>query len=406
MVSVRIALRYLFSKKSHNAVNVISFVSMAGVAVATIAIICVLSVFNGFADLAYSRISLIDPQLKVVPSHGKYIYDADSVAASLLSVSGVVHAAPTVEEQALAMYAGRQMPVKLRGVSPDYSLITSVDSAIIDGRFYLGDSTEVPAAVASVGTAMRLSVYPGSIDAFALYVPRRRGNINPASPIAAFRTDSMYLSGVYEVNQSDHDAETVIVSIAEARYLLDMDKEATSIDIALEPSADESAVTRNIVRQLGPGYSVLNRLQQEEESLRMISIEKWITFLMLAFILLIASFNVISTLSMLIIEKADNMVTLSSLGAAPSMIRSIFMYEGWLITLIGGILGLALGVLLCIMQQIFGFIRLGGDVSRLSVTAYPVRVDMFDVLLVAVLLIFIGYIISYITSRFAVRTEN
>ncbi len=376
---------------------------MAGVAVATMAIVCVLSVFNGFSDLAHSRISLFDPQLKVEPAHGKIIVNADSVAAVISDIDGVAMSVPSVSEQALAMYGGRQMPIKLMGVTDDYQSVTGINNTVIDGRFALSDCFYGSAAVISVGTAMRLGTYAGAPDVMSLYVPRRLGKINPANPMAAFRSDSVGVAGVFEVNQSDHDAETVIVSLDVARRLLDMDHEASSVDVALESGADENKVRQAIVEATGCGFTVKNRLEQEEESLRMISIEKWITFVMLAFILLIASFNVISTLSMLIIEKKDNMATLRALGARSSMIRGIFMREGWIISAIGGVTGLLLGVGLCVLQQTFGLIRLGGDAAKLSVTAYPVRVEAYDILSVVFLVVCVGWIISWITSRFAVR---
>lgn len=404
MVSLRIALRYLFSRKSHNAVNVISIVSMAGVAVATAAIVCVLSVFNGFTDVAISRISLIDPELKVSPAAGKLIADADSVASTVRGVDGVAAATPVVEEQALAMFAGRQMQVDIIGVPESYNTYMSLDSTIIDGTFSLSDPyTALPASVISVGTAMRLGAYPMAAVPLSLYVPRRLGRINPANPLSAFRTDSLAIAGVFEVNQSEHDAQKIYIPLATACRLLDMDSEATSVHVVLDHDASISAVQKALRRALGPGYSVSNRLEQERESLRMIAVEKWITFLMLAFILLIASFNVISTLSMLIIEKADNMATLRAIGAPPSIIRRIFLCEGWLITVIGGLAGTVLGLILCLLQQRYSLITLGGDASLLSITAYPVRVSLSDILLVALLVAAVGWLMSYLTSRFASR---
>lgn len=399
MVSLRIALRYLFSKKSSNAVNVISVVSIAGVAVATIAIVCVLSVFNGFSDLAYSRLSLIDPQIKVMPAAGKTIASGDSLASALCALPEVSRAAATIEDQALAIFNHRQMPVQLRGVPEGYDSITGIDRTIIDGMYMQSDGISDYATL-SVGTAMKLMARPGMENVLAIYVPRRRGNINPANPMAAFRSDSLLVGGVYMVEDNDHDASTVIVPVEVARRLLDYSTEASAVEISLHAGTDERHAVEAIAEAAGTDYKVLTRLQQEEQSFKMIEIEKWITFLMLAFILIIASFNVISTLSMLIIEKADNMATLKSLGAQQGTIRRIFVWEGWLISLVGGVSGIIIGVILCLAQQWGGFIKLSGDPSQLSITEYPVRVVPSDLLAVLLLVILTGLIISSITARF------
>ena len=352
-------MRYLFAKKSHNAVNVISFISMAGVAVATAAIVCVLSVFNGFSDLAMQRLSLIDPQAKVTPLKGKTIAAADSVAQAIASLPEVDSAVPMIEEHALAMYDGNQMAVSLHGVPEGYERVTDIRRCIIDGDFVTG-TDDLPLATISVGTAIRLGAHPGAIEPIYIYVPRRTGRINPSNPMTAFMADSLLVSGVYRIDDSEADGQTVIV----------------------------------------PDYEVMDRMQQEQQSFNMISVEKWITFLMLALILVIASFNVVSTLSMLIIEKRDNMATLRALGAGPSLARRIFMWEGWLISATGGLAGIVLGVGLSLAQQIGGFIKLGGDPVKMSVTEYPVRVDLLDILIVAALVAAIGFIVGWVTSRF------
>lgn len=402
MVSLRIALRYLFSKKSHSAVNIISIISTAGVAVATVAIVCVLSVFNGFHDLAESRLSVIDPDLKILPSQGKIIANADSLALKISKLSAIDTALATIEEQAMAIVGSRQMAVNLRGVPHGFLKVSDLSSAIIDGEYALS-SDSVNSAVLSVGTAIRLAGRPQSLAPFALYVPRRVGRINPANPMSAFRSDSLLVTGVYEIDESDKDASSVITSIEVARNLLDFTNEASAIELKLAPGATENEVKHQINKEIGNDFLILNRLEQEEESFRMISIEKWITFIMLAFILLIASFNVISTLSMLMIEKADNMETLRALGASGKMIRRIFIWEGWLISICGGVMGIIVGLILCLIQQCFGLIKLAGDASQLSLTVYPVRVAPLDLLIVFGLVLLTGLFISAITARFAPR---
>lgn len=396
-------MRYLFSKKSHSAVNIISLISTGGVAVATIAIVCVLSVFNGFRDLAESRLSMIDPELKITPVSGKVIVNADSIALEIAKLSGIDTAMATIDEQALALSGGRQMAVSMRGVPTGYNRVSNLNGAIIDGEYALM-SDSVSCAVLSVGTAIKLATHPWSPTPLALYVPRRVGRINPSNPMSAFRSDSLAIAGVYEVNESDKDASTLFVSIETARYLLDYDNhEASHIEVSLKKEKSPEAAEEEISALLGNGYKIADRLEQEEKSFRMISIEKWITFIMLAFILLIASFNVISTLSMLMIEKSDNMATLKALGSSQSMIRAIFIWEGWLISIFGGLLGIIAGVGLCLMQQTFGFIKLAGNEAQLSVTVYPVRVETYDLLIVGLLVIVTGLFISTITARFAPR---
>lgn len=406
MVSLRIALRYLFSKKSNNAVNVISVISMAGVAVATAAIICVLSVFNGFSDLAYSHLSLIDPQLKVTPVRGKVIDQADSMAAALSAIPGVAMAVPTVTEQALAIYGERQIPVTIKGVPDSFHNLVDVENSLIDGQWTLHDhSTSTPCAVMSVGTAISLGARPSYDALLALYVPRRVGRISQANPMASFRSDSLWVSGVFEVTQSDYDNSLVFVPLDDARQLLDYTTQASAIEIKADSPSDIDRLHARLSSVLGPDYRVANRIEQQQNSFRMIKIEKWISFLMLAFILVIASFNVVSTLSMLIIEKRDNMATLRAMGATPGQISGIFFCEGWLISLVGGTVGIILGILLVLAQQWGGFIKLSANPDQLAVTEYPVRLAAGDIFSVLALIIVIGLIIGIIAAR-ASRPKN
>lgn len=400
MVSLRIALRYLFSRKSHNAVHVISVISMAGVAVATAAIVCVLSVFNGFSDLAYSHLSLIDPQLKIVPVQGKVIERADSLCTLVRNIDKVKIAAPAISEQALAIYGERQMPVTLMGVPDCYPQIVDVENALIDGCWMLNDTlTGQLCAVMSVGSAISLGARPGYDELLALYVPRRVGRISQANPMASFRSDSLWVAGVFEVGQSDYDNSLVFISLSGARQLLEFTTEASSVNIRLQENVDVDEARRDISEAVGPQYKVANRLEQQQNSFRMIKVEKWISFLMLAFILIIASFNVVSTLSMLIIEKRDNMATLRALGAVPSQISGIFFFEGWLISIVGGLSGILLGVVLVAAQQWGGFIKLSADPNQLSVTEYPVHLMATDLLWVLLLVVAVGLVIGAIAYR-------
>lgn len=401
MFPLRVAIRYLFSKKAHSAVNVISLISVAGVAVATMSIVCILSVFNGFSDLAASHLSLLDPEIKVTPATGKTIQNADSLAASITQLPDIEKATATIEEQALAIYGDRQMPVRIKGVPENYDSITSLRSTIIDGEWIHGDGSQLSYTTLSAGTAITLRAFPGYDQYMGIYVPRRKGRINPANPMAAFRSDSLVVSGVFQVGQAEYDADMVIMPIENTRRMLDYTNEASAIEIKLKPGTDTGEAIAAIRALTGDGYNVKNRMQQQEQSFRMIEIEKWITFLMLAFILIIASFNVLSTMSMLILEKRDNIVTFKALGASKKTISRIFLIEGWLISVIGGVIGIIAGLILSLAQQWGGFIKLGGNTAAMTIDSYPVRVNPTDILAVMAIVLIVGILTSAAaTSRF------
>lgn len=399
MLALRIALRYLFSAKSHGAVNVISGVSMAGVAVASAAIVCVLSVFNGFSRVAMDRVSYIDPRLKVVRADGRPFEAGDSLAGAVGALPGVAAACPVVEEMGLCVFHDRQLPVRFKGVPEAYGNVSSFTDVIIDGDCIPSRSDEC--AALSVGVAMGLEAHPGYYDAFEIYVPRRRGRINPANPAMAFRSDTLRVGAVFQTDDAEIDADFIYIPLSSARTMLDYDTEATSIEVALQPDADERGVAASIAAAAGDGVRVLTRLQQKEESFRMIEIEKWVTFMMLAFILLIASFNILSTLSMLVIEKTPDIATLRALGATQRLITSVFTIEGALVTVAGGLAGVAAGTLLSLAQERWGFIKLGGDHSKMSLDAYPVAVEWTDVAAVAALIILLAAFTSLL-ARFIV----
>jgi ABC-type lipoprotein release transport system permease subunit len=403
ILPLKIAIRYLFSKKTHNAVNVISIISMVGVAVATMAIVVVLSVFNGFADLSRAHMSMLDPEVKITSAEGKVIHNGDSLADVVSAINGVKVATPVLQERGLAISGSRQLPIVFKGITPDYEQVTKIDTAIIDGA-YVAELYEHKCALVSAGVAVNLSLHPDSEHLFSVYVPRRKGHINTANPALSFKGDSLLVSGVYQVNQPDYDNDFMFIPLETARKILEYSTEASAIEIKLADITQESAVIHDIKKQLGDGYEVKNRLQQQEASFHMIAIEKWITFLMLAFILVIASFNIISTLSMLVIEKHDNMKTMRALGASSTIVRRIFVYQGWLISFMGGALGIILGVVLAMAQQYGGFIKLSGDTSQLTIDAYPVKVIPSDLLIVIALVAVVGFITSRVTAIF-VRTQ-
>lgn len=405
---LKIACRYLVSKKGHQAVNIISIVAVGGVVVATAALICVLSVFNGFRGLIMGKLAMLDPQIAITATLGKTINDADSVIEVVSALPGVERAVPVIEDQALAIYAQLQMPVRLKGVPDDYNTMNLMDSVIVDGQWKLRDQVS-RYAVAGAGPAVRLMVRPDFLGMVRLYAPQRQGRVNIANPMGAFRQDSLFVSGIFQLQQNSYDADLIYVPLEMARELFDYETEATQVEVKLAPGANEQEAMSAISHALGNGYQVKNRLMQQREAYRLVNIEKWMAFLLLAFILVIATFNVISTLSLLIIEKDDSIATLRALGANDRQISRIFVLQGWLITLVGAMTGVVIGLLLCLGQQRFGWLRLSGDPANMIINAYPVKVQWTDVLITFALVAAVGLLTSMVTAlimRRRLTTKN
>lgn len=394
---LKIAWRYLVSKKGHQAVNIISIVAVCGVVVATAALICVLSVFNGFRGLIMGRLAMLDPQIAITATVGKTINDADSVIDVVSAIPGVERAIPVIEDQALAIYAQLQMPVRLKGVPDDYNAMNDMDSVIVDGQWKLRDQVS-RYAVVGAGPAVRLMVRPDFLGMVRLYAPQRQGRVNIANPMGAFRQDSVFVSGIFQLQQNSYDADLIYVPLDMARELFDYETEATQIEVKLTHDANEQQVMSSISSALGSNYQVRNRLMQQREAYRLVNIEKWMAFLLLSFILIIATFNVISTLSLLIIEKDDSIATLRALGANDKQISRIFVLQGWLITLTGAITGVIIGLILCICQQQFGWLHLSGDPANMIINAYPVEVHLTDVLVTLGLVAAVGLLTSLVTA--------
>ncbi len=394
---LKIAWRYLVSKKGHQAVNIISIVAVCGVVVATAALICVLSVFNGFRGLIMGKLAMLDPQVAITATVGKTVADADSVIGAVTSIDGVERAIPVIEDQALAIYAQMQMPVRLKGVPDDYNKMNGMDSIIVDGEWKLRDQV-ARYAVAGAGPAIRLMVRPDFLGMVRLYAPQRQGRVNLANPMGAFRQDSVFVSAIFQLQQNSYDADMIFVPLDMARELFDYDSQATQVEVKLRPGASEHQVMHSIKQALGSSYQVKNRLMQQQEAYRLVNIEKWMAFLLLAFILVIATFNVISTLSLLIIEKDDSISTLRAMGAGNHQISRIFVLQGWLITLTGAVAGVVIGLALCLCQQQYGWLRLSGDPANMIISAYPVQVQWLDVALTLALVAAVGLLTSLVTA--------
>lgn len=399
MLPPRIAWRYLRAPKSHSAVSAIAAVSVVGVAVATAAIICVLSVFNGFRSLLVEKLDIMAPDVEVTPARGKVFADADSLAAAVASVEGVESVMPTVTDNALAIVDSREMPVTLKGIDPAlYASHTTIDSIIMGGSRI----ADLPPdrAVVSIGVARQLGIYETGVP-MLVFAPRREGRVNMANPMASFLTDSVEVADVFQAMQSDYDEKTVICDISLARRLFQYDTEATSLEVKTRPGADTRAVAEAVARKIGPQAEVKDRFRRQEINFRMVSIEKWVTFLLLIFILVIASFNIISTLCMLIIEKQQSVATLSALGMGRRRIGAVFWWESIYVTLIGGFSGIILGLILCLIQQHFGIIKFAGDPGSLVIPAYPVRVEGTDILWALLPVMAVGLFTASVAAAFA-----
>lgn len=399
-----IALRYLFGKKSHSAVNAIAYVSVAGVAVATAAVVCVLSVFNGFQSVLSGRLDQMSPDLMVTPLKGKTIPDGDSLAIELRKVKGVAVATPTLTDNALGFFQGRETPVTLKGIIPEeYAKVTNLDSLRISGGesvSALSSDREETAGLVSIGAAYKLGLFELGAP-LMVFAPKRTGRFNPANPAAAFVMDSLYVADLFQSLQEAYDENTIFTDITFVRDLLLYDREATAIEIKTAAGTDIGNVLSEVSQKAGDRYIVKDRLMQQEVNFRMVQIEKWMTFLLLFFILVIASFNIISTLSILVLEKQDNLRTLAALGMSRSRIASVFRWESLLVSALGGAGGLLLGSILCLLQQHFGFITIANGSVDGSPLPYPVALQASDILITMVPLTLIACVCAGIAASFA-----
>ncbi|MDE7408467.1 MAG: ABC transporter permease [Muribaculaceae bacterium] len=396
-----IALRYLLGKKSHSAVNAIAIVSVAGVAVATAAVVCVLSVFNGFQSVLTERMDTLSPDLMVSPKVGKTMENGDSLAAEIRKIKGVDVATPTLTDNALAFYDGRETPITLKGVVPDeYSKVTAIDSLLMAGGSTLQKAGTSNPALLSIGLAYKLSMFDYS-QPLMVFAPKRTGRFNPANPAAAFVMDSVYVADVFQSMQDTYDENSIFTDISFVRDLLLYDLEATAIEIKCAPGTDQDRLLDDISAMIGPEYTVKNRLMLQEVNFRMVQIEKWMTFLLLFFILVIASFNIVSTLSMLVLEKQDSMQTMSAIGMNRKGIASVFRWESVLVSLIGAVIGLVSGALLCLLQEQFGFITIANSGMEGIPMAYPVRLEITDLFITIIPIALITAICAWVAGSFA-----
>lgn len=400
-----IARRYLFSKKSTNAINVISIISMVGVAVATMALVIVLSVFNGFHDLVASFFTNFDPQLEVVPVKGKVAAADDSVFMKIRQLPEVDMVSECVQDQALAFYNGQQAMVNIMGVDDNFARMTRIQKILYgDGDFSL-QAANLEYGVPGIRLAQTLGMGARWDGFLKIYAPQREGQLTDmASPADGFVTDSLISPGVvFAVNQAKYDRDYLITSIAFARRLFFRQGMVSKLMVKLKPGTDLDAAKRKIKNLAEGRFNVLDRFEQHADTFRIMQVEKVLAYLFLSFILVVACFNIIGSLSMLIIEKKKDVQTLRNLGATDRTLTRVFLFEGRMISALGAVVGILLGLLLCWLQQEFGLVPMGDSSGTFVVNAYPVSVHYSDVLIVFITVLAVGWAAAWYPVRYMSR---
>lgn len=396
-----IARRYLFSKKKHNAINIISGISVCGVALATLALVCTLSVFNGFQDMVAGFFTAFDPELKITVREGKVFDPHEACIRQVHALSEIDVWTETLEENAMVQYKDRQAMAVIKGVEDNFEQLTSIDSLLYGtGKFLLSDSM-VDYGFLGVELISELGTGIQFVDPLQVYAPKRNVRVNIANPTAAFNREYLFSPGaIFAVNQQKYDSRYILTSLDFARRLFNYDTEVSAIEMKLKPGSNIGSVQKKIAGILGDRFIVQNRYEQQADVFRIMEIEKLISYLFLTFILGIACFNVIGSLSMLILDKREDVETLRNLGADDRLIARIFLFEGRMISVFGALSGIVLGLLLCFLQQRFGLISLGGGNGSFVVDAYPVSVHATDIILVFLTVITVGFLSVWYPVRY------
>lgn len=412
MFSFYIAKRYLFSKKSTNAINIISGISVVGVAVATMALVVTLSVFNGFHDLVASLFTSFDPQLKVTPVKGKSIAADDTLLMKVKQLPEILVATETVEDQALAIYGERQAMVIIKGVENNFDSLTNIRQILLgDGTFEL-KAAEMSYGIPGIQLAENLGLGYYYQTPLRIFAPKREGQLNMAVPTEGFVEDELYSPSVlFYVKQSKYDANYIITNIAFARNLFGQQGMLSALELRVKPDCDISDVKKKIKSIVGEQFYVKDRFEQQEDTFKIMKIEKFIAYIFLTFIIIVACFNIIGSLSMLIVEKKNDITTLRNLGANDKQIARIFLFEGWMISAGGALVGIVVGLTLCWMQQTFGLIGLGRSSGSFIVDAYPVSVHFDDIVIIFITVLAVGllavwYPVRYFSRRLLSSTAN
>jgi len=406
-LSLYIAKRYLFAKKSRNAINVISAVSVAGVAVGTMALITILSVFNGLETLVSSIFNTFDPDLKITPAIGKTFIPDASRLKMLANIDGVACYSLTLEENALLKYGERQFIATIKGVDDSYSKVTSIDSSMWEGEFLLKSENGRQWAIPGIGIAQYLGIRINFIDPLFIYVPRKTASTS-LNPEDAFNRRFIFPSGIFQIEQ-EYDSKYIYLPLDFARELIDNDEGVSSIEIKFIAGADVSGVQKNVRKIYNDDFLVQNRFEQQEIFYKVMRSERLAIFFILTLILIIASFNIMGSLTMLIIEKERDIEILKSLGADNNLIRKIFIFEGWLISIIGAAGGILLGFILCWLQQTYGILKFDSD--TLIIDTYPVVMKLRDFIIVPATVLIIGYWaawypVRYLTKKYLTKNEK
>ena len=399
-----IARRYLFSKKSTHAINVISGISVIGVAVATMALVVTLSVFNGFHDLVATFFTSFDPQLKVVPAEGKTVAADDPILTEIRQLPEIEVATESVEDMALAIYRGRQAMVVIKGVDDNFAQLTHINEILVgDGDFSL-HAADMDYGTLGIRLAETLGTGYTYEEPIHIYAPRREGQLDMTNPDEAFEEDELYSPGVlFNVKQSRYDKNYILTSIAFARRIFGQQGMLSSLELRLKPGSNFDKTKDQIKQLCGTKFVVKDRFEQQDDTFKIMKIEKLIAYIFLTFILVVACFNIIGSLSMLIIDKKDDVVTLRNLGASDKQITRIFLFEGRLISALGAVIGIIIGLVLCWAQQTFGLVKLGSSSGSFIINAYPVSVHPEDIILIFLTVLIVGFLAVWYPVRYFSR---
>ncbi|MBB2146050.1 FtsX-like permease family protein [Pedobacter sp. LMG 31464] len=395
-----IARRYLFAKKSTNAINIISAISVLGVFVGSTALIIILSVFNGFEEVVLKMFNTITPQIIIMPSQGKTFNPNTVYFKELQANKSIFSYTEVLSENALIWYNNKQSPALVKGVSSDFLKNKSLDTIMIEGNFVL-ENKNGPNAV--IGSALQAYLGVNSSDPFEklqIYSPKKGVKASSINPMDDFTVLSIPPSGVFEVQQ-DFD-NLIIVPLAFARELLGEDKNVSAIEINVNDGVDAETLKNQIAGKLGSNFVVKNRIQQNQGLYNVLGSEKWMVYIILTFILIIAIFNIIGSLTMLVIDKLKDISILNSLGAGKKLIKRIFLVEGMMITLTGCIFGLLIGFVFCLVQQRFGWVKMG-ESNLLMSNAYPVAFKWKDFVLVFITVSIFSFVASALASNLSVK---
>ena len=399
--SLFVAKRYLFSKKSTHVINIISAISAMGVAVATMAMVVTLSVFNGFHDLVATLFTAFDPQIEISPAKGKTMDANSPLLTDIKRMKEVSVATESVEDQALAIYEGRQAMVKIRGVQDNFDSLTHIREILMGDGEYMLKVADMDCGILGIRLAQTLGTGITFDSPLYVYAPKRQGQLNMANPTDGFVEGALYSPGViFCVKQAKYDKNLILTNIAFARNLFDLEGKVTALSLRLKPGSDLDKVKAQIKEKVGSEMVVKDRFEQQEDTFRIMKIEKLIAYIFLTFILAVACFNIIGSLSMLIIDKRDDVKTLRNLGADDKLITRIFLMEGRMISTIGAVVGIALGLALCWAQQTFSIVGLGKSSGSFVVDAYPVSVHPWDIVLVFFTVIIVGYTAVWYPVRY------